>query len=171
MTAHRRPRRIAARSFLMVAMMVIAQSSELQAQSPTRAHAPMGWVGCYTLSFVKSRSPVLFADSATFVRLDTVTTRDGSYVVRPGPGRSDRKWQVVLGETVTWEPVGADSLTIYAPYGYWHDVLTVARSGDSLSGLYKVHTDVIDSAQLHQRGTPVFGKRVPCRANSRRAQR
>lgn len=151
---------------VIAATIVIACSGQLQAQSPATAHAPTGWIGCYALSFTESRAPVLFEDSATLVRLDTVPTRRG-YLVRPGPGRTDRKWRVVLGDTVSWQSVGADSLRIVAPYGYWWDVLTVERIGDSLSGTYKVNTDVVDSVQVHQRGRIVFGKRVPCRAIAR----
>ena len=142
--------------------MIATNTTSTLAQASASAGPAAAWSGCYALSFRGSSAPVLFADSGTLVRLDTTVVGDG-YLVRPGPGRSDRRWRRLLGHTISWRPIGADSLRIFAPYGYWWDVLDFRQRADSLVGIYRVNTDVIDSAQVHQRGVPVYGKRVACR--------
>lgn len=142
--------------------MTATLTTGMRAQASAGASPAAAWSGCYSLYFRGNSAPVLFADRATLVRFDTTVVRHG-YLVRPGPGRSERQWRQLLGDTISWRPIGADSLQIFAPYGYWSDVLDFKKRADSLVGIYRVQTDVIDSAQVRQRGVPVYGKRVACR--------
>ncbi len=123
--------------FLIPLTAVIILSDRARAQDsrvPGNQRA-VALIGCYVLEYPGSRAAVMFNDAPTFIRLDTTRTRRG-FVVSPGPGRTDRNWQRIMGDTVSWEPIAEDSLTIFAPYGFWRCSARTPRPMSSPSAAF-----------------------------------